>query len=170
MGERVRFRASPGLPAEEVVVVGQGARFLADPAALVPARVGSLFGARAEVGPEEALWCGVRRDPEPAATPAAVPRQFPAGASCRERTARYLAAAAAQGLAGRHAVGVAFDGSALVWHEWAELQADGRWIPIDPSFGQAPARGPRFTLARWSDGDGASRAEAGRKVLACWSQ
>ncbi len=172
MGERVRFRARPGQPAEEVFVPGQGARFVADPAAEVPARVKSLFGAAADVPPQAARWCGVDRDPVPEPEPAspAVPRAFPGGASCRERTARYLALAAARGLSGRHAVGLAFDGKALVWHEWAELRVEGRWIPVDPSFGQAPARGPRFTLARWTDGDGASRAEAGRKVLGCWSQ
>ena len=58
---------------------------------------------------------------------------------------------------------------ALVWHEWAELLVRGRWIPVDPSFEQAPAEGPRFTIARFEDADAAGRAEAGRKVLACWS-
>jgi transglutaminase-like putative cysteine protease len=58
----------------------------------------------------------------------------------------------------------------MVWHEWAELRVGGRWIAVDPSFGQAPARGARFTLARWTHGDAASRAAAGKKILRCWSR
>jgi transglutaminase-like putative cysteine protease len=65
-------------------------------------------------------------------------------------------------------VGVAWDGSAFVWHEWAEVWAAGRWVAVDPSFGQAPVGGPRFAVARFEDGDRASEAEAGEKVLACW--
>jgi transglutaminase-like putative cysteine protease len=65
---------------------------------------------------------------------------------------------------------VAFDGGAFVWHAWAEVQAGGRWVPIDPAFRQAPARGPRFTLATWEDGDEEARAEAGRRILACWGR
>jgi hypothetical protein len=170
LGEPLRFRAAPGLPAEEVAVDAQRARFVADPGAEVPRRVRSLFGVRADVAPGQVRWCGVDRDAEGGAAPAEVPRAFPDGASCRERTARYLAAAAARGLEGRHAVGAAFDGTAMVWHEWAELRVGGRWIPVDPSFEQAPARGARFTVARWTEGDAPSRAEAGRKVLRCWSQ
>jgi transglutaminase-like putative cysteine protease len=67
-------------------------------------------------------------------------------------------------------VGVAFDGGAFVWHAWAEVHMGGRWVPVDPSFQQAPARGPRFTLATWEEGDEAARAEAGRRILACWGR
>ncbi|HET9596443.1 MAG TPA: transglutaminase domain-containing protein [Anaeromyxobacteraceae bacterium] len=170
LGEPLRFRAAPGQPAQEVEVEGQRARFVADPAAEVPARVKSLFGEAADVTPGELRWCGADREAEGGEAPPEVPRDFPGGASCRERTARYLAAAAARGLEGRHAVGAAFDGTSMVWHEWAELRVGGRWIAVDPSFGQAPARGARFTLARWTDGDAASRATAGKKVLRCWSR
>ena len=44
------------------------------------------------------------------------------------------------------------------------------WVPVDPSFGQPPARSPRFTLATWEDGDEAARPEAGRRILACWGR
>jgi hypothetical protein len=170
LGEPTRFRAAPGTPAEEVIVPTQRARFVADPAAAVPAHAASLFGQPAGVPRDGPVWCGTLRDPAPPPAPPAVPRRFPEGASCREKTARYLAAAREAGLAGRHAVGLAWDGRALVWHEWAELSVGGAWIPVDPSFRQAPAEGPRFTLATWADGDAASRAAAGRKVLTCWSR
>jgi hypothetical protein len=117
-------------------------------------------------------------DPEPRSDRAALrpargwaaPDAFPPGRSCRERTARYLALVRERGLAGRHAVGVAWDGGGFVWHEWAEVQLGGRWLPVDPSFEQVPAAGPRFTVGRFAPGDAAAVAEAGRAVLACWGR
>ena len=168
LGDPIRFRCAAGGGPSQVLVPEQGARFLADPGASLPPRAPRLFGTT--VPPSRAERpCGASRDGAPPPAPPEVPRAFPDGASCRERTLRYLDIAARAGLRGRHAVGVAFDGSALVWHEWAELLLRGRWIPVDPSFEQAPAEGPRFTVARFEDGDAAGRADAGRKVLACWS-
>ncbi|HEY6099663.1 MAG TPA: transglutaminase-like domain-containing protein, partial [Anaeromyxobacter sp.] len=86
------------------------------------------------------------------------------------RAAAWVATARRAGIPARVALGVAWDGAAFVWHAWAEARAGGAWIPVDPSFGQAPARGPRFTLARHAPGDGAARAEAGRRILACWGR
>jgi hypothetical protein len=174
LGEPIRFRAKPGALPDEVELPAQQVRFAAYPAAALPPRAPRLRGA--EVPAAEGArrrprrFCGIARDPAPPPAPADVPRTYPAGASCRERTARYLALAARAGFAGRHAVGVAHDGAAFVWHEWAELFVRGRWIPVDPSFEQAPAEGPRFTLGRWRGGDQAGRARAGRRVLACWGR
>ena len=67
-------------------------------------------------------------------------------------------------------VGVAWDGTHFVWHEWVEVAGARRWIAVDPSFRQLPAQAPRFAVARFSPGDEAGRAEAGRKVLACWGK
>jgi hypothetical protein len=170
LGEPIRFRAVAGEAPEEVLLPAQGARFVADPAAALPARAPRLFGTTvpAPVG-SPARVCGATLDAASPPAPATVPRTFPLGETCREQTARYLDLAAREGLRGRHAIGVAFDGRAWVWHEWAELLAGGQWIPVDPSFEQAPADGPRFTLARFEDADSVARAEAGRRVLACWS-
>lgn len=168
--ERVRMGVG-GLPAE-VVIPGQRARFVADPRAEVPGQPPRLYGVTVPGPPGGAgarTFCGVPVDPPPpivrvrALSPASAE-----GASCREKTARWLAAAARAGHSGRTAVGVAWDGSGFAWHAWAEVQVDGQWIGVDPSFGQAPARGPRFTLARYAEGDAAARAEAGRRVLRCW--
>jgi len=167
LGEAIRFRCAAGEAPSEVLVPAQAARFVADPGAALPTRAPVLFGTVVPP-PRTARLCGVPRDQAPPPAPAEVPRAFPAGASCRERTSRYLELAGRAGLRGRHALGVAFDGRALVWHEWTELWVRGRWIPVDPSFEQAPAEGPRFTVARYQDGDAAARAEAGRRVLACW--
>jgi hypothetical protein len=168
--ERVRMGAA-GLPAE-IALPGQRARFVADPRAEVPSQPPRLYGVTVagEAGSAAArAFCGVPVDPVPREPlPARLPPPAAEGANCREKTARWLAAAARAGFAGRTAVGVAWDGAAFSWHAWAEVLLGGRWVAVDPSFGQAPARGPRFTVARWADGDGAAREAAGRRVLACW--
>jgi hypothetical protein len=168
LGEPIRFRCAVGEAPAEVLVPGQGIRFLQDPGASLPRRAPRLFGT-AVAPPRAGRLCGVPRDGVPPPAPLELPSVFPAGASCRERTSHYLEIAAKAGLRGSHAVGVAFDGHAYVWHEWAELLVRGRWIAVDPSFEQAPAEGPRFTVARFEDRDAAGRDEAGRRVLECWS-
>jgi hypothetical protein len=172
--ERERVRAAPGAFPADLEVPAQGVRFRLDPSAGLPAEPPRLFGGRV-ASPEDArdaaAFCGVRLDPEPRPEAAAgLPAPTAPGPSCREQAAAWLARARQAGLRGRTAVGVAFDGGAFVWHAWAEVQAGGRWVPIDPAFRQAPARGPRFTLATWEDGDEEARAEAGRRILACWGR
>jgi hypothetical protein len=164
----VRFRAAAGEAPEEVLLPSQATRFVRDPGAALPRDPPRLAGIALPRPRQAAELCGLPRDPAPPAAPPEVPRAFPGGASCRERTARYLALAARAGLRGRHAVGVAFDGRDLVWHEWAELQVAGRWIPVDPSFEQAPAEGPRFTVGRFEEGDARARGVAGRALVSCW--
>jgi transglutaminase superfamily protein len=176
LGERVRFRADRGALPSEVVLPEQRTRFVADAAASLPGRAPRLFGAEVAGPPPgvaPARFCG--RAPDDAAPRAlgggvALPARFPPGASCRERTARYLALARRAGVRGRTAVGVAHDGRGFVWHAWAELWDGARWVPVDPSFEQTPARGPRFTVARYEAGDPVARADAGRAVLACWGR
>lgn len=172
--ERERVRAAAGAFPVEVELPAQGVRFRLDGAAELPAAAPRLFGVKVP-GPEDArdaaAFCGTRRDPEPRPDAAAgLPAPAAPGPTCREQTAAWLARAREAGLAGRTAVGVAFDGGDHVWHAWAEVHVGGRWVPIDPAFRQAPARGPRFTLATWADGDEGARAEAGRRILACWGR
>jgi hypothetical protein len=176
LGAEVRFRPGPdGLP-REVALPGQGSRFVADARAVLPPRPPRLFGgevpAPADADREMALrFCGRPLDPaDPEPPPPDVPRAFPARGNCRDNTSSYLGSAALRGIEGRHVVGVAFDGAAFVWHEWAELRMGGRWVAVDPSFRQVPALGPRFAVARFADADAAARAEAGRRVLACWGR
>ena len=174
--EPVRFRpGADGLP-DEVVLAGQGTRFVADEGARVPERAPRLLGsavpAPAGAEGERALrFCGVDGEPDdPEPPPPGIPRDFPEEGSCREKTASWLRQAREVGMLGRHVVGVAWDGASFVWHEWAEVGASGRWVAVDPSFRQVPAQGPRFALARFADGDLAARAEAGRRVLSCWGK
>ncbi len=170
--ERVRMGAN-GLPGL-VEIPAQRVRYVADPRAEIPGKPPRLYGVTVPGvdSPGTARrFCGVPVDPKP---PQAALRKVPApvaeGESCREKAQGWLAAAARAGLPGRIAVGVAWDGAAFSWHAWAEVQVEGRWIPVDPSFGQLPARGPRFTLARYAAADAAAQAAAGRRVLECWGR
>lgn len=175
-GEPLRVRGPAGGLPEEVILPAQGSRFVADPAAALPQRAPRLFGVRV-AAPEswhdqaDLRFCGLAPEPvDPAPPPNGLPLDFPDAASCREAAARWLEAAAARGLEGRHAVGVAFDGAGFVWHEWAEVRVGDRWVAVDPAFRQAPALGVRFAVARYAPGDAPGRAEAGRRVLACWGR
>ncbi len=176
LGEPVRFRSAPGGLPVEVVLAGQDTRFVADPGAAVPARAPAAFGSGVPAPPgaerERAiLFCGIAPEPEdPSPPPVGMPRDFPERGNCQEVSAAYLRAARDDGLEGRLVVGVAWDGRRFVWHEWVEIAAARRWIAVDPSFRQLPAQAPRFAVARFAPGDEAGRAEAGRKVLACWGK
>jgi hypothetical protein len=175
LGDALEVRGVPGALPREVAIAAQGVRFVADPAARIPDAPPAIAGTEVP-GPRSPVgalrFCGVPADPAPPPAPVAAraPRAAAEGASCREKTAAWLAAARRAGLEGRTAVGVAWDGAAFVWHAWAEVREGARWVPVDPSFEQRPARGPRFTLARWTDGDEAARLDAGRRVLACWGR
>lgn len=149
-----RARITPGADGfpDAVELPQQRARFVRDPAAALPA-------------------AAPRLDVDvPGKPPAGTPPPGAPGASCREKAIAWVARARAAGLAARVAVGPAFDGAGFSWHAWAEVDAAGRWIAVDPTFGEAPARSPRFTVATFDPGDAASEAEAGRRVLACWGR
>jgi hypothetical protein len=164
--------SADGFPAA-VEIAAHRARYARDDGATAPREPPRLHGTVVP-GPAEpdraASFCGVPRDPEPdAADLGFLPAPSAEGASCREKTAAWLARAARAGLAGRTAVGVAHDGRRFVWHAWPEVRLARGWIPVDPSFGELPARGPRFTLATFSDDDAAARRRAGERILACWA-
>lgn len=171
---RAEILGRPGSFPSEVRLPAQGTRFVADAGARVPSVPPRLHGTEVPGPPPGAgalRFCGVAADPEPPRTAAgAVPPPAAPGASCREKAARWIALAGARGVPARTAVGVAWDGGAFVWHAWAEAEVDGVWVPVDPTFRQSPARGPRFTLARFAPGDEGAKAAAGRRILACWGR
>jgi hypothetical protein len=158
-----------GFPAV-VEIPSQRTRYVRDAGARVPEEAPPL-----EVrvpGPPRAraarTFCGRTPDrPAPTADPSRLPPARPDGRSCRTQAAEYVEAARSAGLAARVALGVAHDGDGFVWHAWAEVRTGAGWVAVDPAFGQLPARGPRFTIARHG-GDDASLAAAGRSILACW--
>jgi hypothetical protein len=159
-----------GFP-EVLEIPAQRTRFVRDAEAKVPdvpppleARVGGPAAGRSPRS-----FCGHELDPPaPTVVPAAFPKPEPNGKACREQAAAYAAAARRAGLPSRLALGVAHDGRGFIWHAWVEVRtAAGVWVPVDPAFGQLPAKGPRFTIARHA-GDPAEVAAAGRAILACW--
>ena len=174
LGVAVRSRSPrAGLPLE-VVIPEHRIQFLADPQARLPGKPPRLYGVEVPRAPEARIegplrFCGAAAEKtgDPVSAPA-IPPSLPG--DCRAQTTRYLALAAAAGVQGRHAVGVAWDGRAFVWHEWAELLLAGRWSAVDPAFRQVPAQGPRFTLGRFADGEEKARLEAGKKILSCWGR
>jgi hypothetical protein len=164
--------APDGFPAR-IVLDEQGARFVRDDRATLPGDAPRLHGT-AVAGPADPgraeTFCGAPRDPvPPEADLSSLPAAEAEGASCREKTAAWLARARGAGLSGRTAVGVAWDGARFVWHAWAEVRLEGAWVPVDPSFGERPAGGPRFTLAVYDDRDAAARRRAGERILPCWA-
>ncbi len=169
----VAVRVLPGsgaFPSE--VDVGGRFRWVLDPEAKVPPGAPRLAGMHVP-GPADPArartFCGVPVDPPAdAAFAATLPPPRADGESCREKTAQWLAATRLLGFEGRTAVGVAWDGQAFVWHAWVEVRRGATWIPIDPSFEQRPARGPRFTVARYARGDHGARDAAGARILECW--
>lgn len=156
-------------------VPGQDARFVRDDEATTPRQAPRLHG-MVVAGPEDpagaASFCGVARDADPSAAGLEfLPPPRAEGASCLEKTAAWLARATRAGLEeGRTAIGVAWDGARFVWHAWPEVRLERGWVAVDPSFGQLPARGPRFTLAVYGPGDEPARQRAGERILACWGR
>jgi hypothetical protein len=174
LGVRERIVPGPGGFPADVEVPGQAARFIRDDQATTPRQAPRLHG-MVVAGPEDpsraSSFCAVPRDPDPPAWDVAfLPAPRADGVTCREKTAAWLARAARGGVRGRSAVGVAWDGARFVWHAWAEVRLARGWIAVDPSFGELPARSPRFTVATWDDADPAARQRAGERVLACWGR
>jgi len=163
-------RGRDGFPAE-VAVPSQRMRFVRAPGAAAPADAPRLFGTRV-AGPAGARrFCGAPRDGPASAAPAGLPAPRGEGASCRAITVDWLARAERAGHPGRVAVGVVWTGRGWAWHAWAEVPGPAAaWASVDPTFGESPARAPRFTVARWTPGDEASRLAAGKRVLACWGE
>jgi hypothetical protein len=167
-GEEMRIAGSPdGFPAA-IDIAGQRARWMRAGEAEPPARAPPIAGVTVDARPGASSFCGLAPDLAMTAPPeGALPHPAGAGSSCRAITLDYLRRAARAGREGRVAVGVAWTGDAFAWHAWAEVREGETWIPVDPTFGQLPAVGPRFTVARYAPDDAAARLEAGRRVLEC---
>ena len=62
-------------------------------------------------------------------------------AECQGNTFLYSALARARGIPTRVVNGLVYSeiGGGFLYHTWAESFVDGRWLPVDPTFGQARA-------------------------------
>lgn len=160
-----------GFP-DDVAVPAQATRFVRDPAAEPPV-LPPLLEVRVAgppLGRPARRFCGRPPDaPAALADLSGLPEPRPDGGSCREQAAAYAGQVRLVGRDARIAVGVANDGAGFTWHAWVEVWAGGGWLAVDPAFGQLPALGPRFTVARHR-GDAGGVSEAGRRILECWGR
>lgn len=58
---------------------------------------------------------------------------------CNEHTVLYVAMARALGLPARTAVGLVYVNGSFFYHAWPEVWLAGRWVAVDPTFGEVPA-------------------------------
>lgn len=79
---------------------------------------------------------------------------------CGEHTELYLALARAAGLPARRAAGLAYVRGTFYFHAWPEVWL-GRWVAVDPTFGQFPADAAHLRLTAGGD---TRRAELPRRI------
>lgn len=70
---------------------------------------------------------------------------------CTEHAALFTALARAAGLPARQAMGLVHDGDGFQFHAWAEVFAEGSWIPVDPTLGRFGVGGIYILLGREGD-------------------
>jgi len=80
--------------------------------------------------------------------------------NCQSHARLYTALARAAGIPTRFVSGIVYvDGKGFLYHSWAESYA-GRWLAVDPTFGQVPADATHVKLAE-GDSPGEMAAIAG---------
>jgi transglutaminase-like putative cysteine protease len=75
---------------------------------------------------------------------------------CTEHTLLFVALARAAGVPARELSGLVYLGDEVGrfgWHAWAEVAIDGRWVMVDPTFGQPVADVGHLTLGVGDDSD-----------------
>jgi len=68
---------------------------------------------------------------------------------CTEHSLLFIALARAAGIPARQVSGVLYAGDAFLgfgWHRWAQVELDGRWVSVDPTWGEPVADAARLTL------------------------
>lgn len=69
---------------------------------------------------------------------------------CNEHATLYAALARAAGIPTEIMVGLIFQGDGFYYHAWNVSWIGGRWVPVDPVYGEFPARPYRITLQQGS--------------------
>lgn len=59
--------------------------------------------------------------------------------NCQSHARLYAALVRAAGIPSRFVSGLVYMGEGFVYHSWAESYLDGKWVPVDPTFGEVPA-------------------------------
>lgn len=82
---------------------------------------------------------------------------------CNEHATLYAALARSAGIPCRVAVGLVYMDRAFYYHAWDEVYL-GRWVPVDPTFGEFPAGALRLRLATGEIGDQSEVLAAVRRI------
>jgi hypothetical protein len=75
---------------------------------------------------------------------------------CTEHSLLFVALARAVGIPAREVSGLVYMGDDIQrfgWHAWAEVALDGRWVQVDPSWGEPLANATHLTLGVGDDND-----------------
>jgi transglutaminase-like putative cysteine protease len=75
---------------------------------------------------------------------------------CTEHALLFVALARAAGIPAREVSGLVYMGDDLRrfgWHAWAEVELDGRWVEVDPSWGEHLANATHIALGSGDDSD-----------------
>lgn len=78
------------------------------------------------------------------------------GGDCTEHTLLFVALARAVGVPAREVSGLVYmgdDAQRFGWHAWAEVDIDGRWVQVDPSWGETIANATHLTLGTGDQSD-----------------
>jgi transglutaminase-like putative cysteine protease len=74
---------------------------------------------------------------------------------CSEHTMLFVTLARAAGVPARGVSGLMYmgdDALAFATHAWAEVVLDGKWVPVDPTWGQTEVDATQVTLEREGKG------------------
>lgn len=95
-----------------------------------------------------ARWVHAEMVQEPAFTlPSTVDVLERLRGDCNEHAALFAGLARAAGVPARVAAGLVYMQGRFYYHAWNEVLLEGRWVPIDPTFGENPAGALRLRLA-----------------------
>ena len=75
---------------------------------------------------------------------------------CTEHALLFVALARAAGIPAREVSGLVYMGDGIQrfgWHAWAEVDLDGRWVQVDPSWGETLANATHLTLGVGDESD-----------------
>jgi protein-glutamine gamma-glutamyltransferase len=75
---------------------------------------------------------------------------------CTEHALLFVALARAAGIPAREVSGLVYMGDGIQrfgWHAWAEVDLDGRWVQVDPSWGEPLANATHLTLGVGDEAD-----------------
>jgi hypothetical protein len=77
---------------------------------------------------------------------------------CTEYTMLFVALARALGIPAREVSGVTYGGDDLgfAWHAWAEVELDGKWVQVDPSWDETIANATHLKLGSGKDDEAAA--------------